>query len=312
MANKIAQITVGDLKVIHLDDDPSTTGYSANQGSVAIWKRDPLPPFVFLKQIQGNDLAWTRIPTLDMVHSLMGNINSSALALILGSLTTSANLDLDIVRNSIPQIQLVEDVEAGFRPSKISLLQGLEIREHIVNDAEVLGLSYSIESAKGLVISGQKTVIDGIDFMAIGVFSLISGYTDSYAYELRKAKSIKATFPLASHIIPTVTMETDVLYGEIKKLRVTIVGRHESDKENTNFMFIKELAVKMDTSNEHHTVLFQQDVMTYNQDSLPRNFAMQFDVGTQQTLEAVMTGHNQALATEIQFYVEEVAFELES
>lgn len=313
MANKIAQITVGDIKVIHLDANPQTDtiGYDADKGSLAVFQNGANSPLLFIKQSAKGGLAtaWTRFARLEEVHQVTGNIYSSALPALIGSLIGSTNLDVAMIRNSVAQIELLED-GGDYRDSKISLLEGLEIREHIVNNSESFGLSYGITTSKNLLVFAQASIFAGSDFVSLGTNPIMDGYSDAFSYELKRAKSFKKVFSTASETLTICPIEVNLVTGNMKKMRVTVVGRHSADPAVTNFMLVKELAVRVNPANDEHFLLFQQDVVTYNQDGVPRNFSMQFDAVTKKILQAVMSGHDQVADTEIQFYVEEIGFEL--
>lgn len=313
MANKLAQITVGDLKVLHLDANPvtDTIGYDADKGSLAVFQNGANAPLLFIKRSAkgGSATDWFRYAGIGEVHQVIGNVYTSALPALIGSLIGSTNLDVKMIRDSVAQIELLAD-GGDYRDSKISLLEGLEVREHIVANNESFGLAYNIETSKNLIIFAQKSMYAGSDFVALGTNPLMSGYSDSFLYELRRGRSLKATYALASETLDVTPVEVDLVTGNMKKFRVTIVGRHSSAPDTTNFMMVKELAVRVNPANDEHFMLFQQDVVTYNQDSVARNFQLQFDSATKKILQAVMTGHNQAQEMEMQFAVEEIGFEL--
>lgn len=313
MANKLAQITVGDLRVIHLDANPitDTIGYHAEKGSIAVFQNGSNSPLLFIKKsAKGvNPTEWVQFVTSDEAHQVTGNVYTNALPALLGSLLGSTNLDLHIVRNSVAQIKILEDA-GDYRESKLVFLEDLEIRQHITNNNQNFNQAYNIQTGRNLVISSNATMLKGEQFVALGFKPLINGYVNAEAYELRKGTSLKAIFNTIPFTLIIVNEEENLVSGDLKKIRVTMVGRHSSNHENSNFISIKELSVRVDQTTGEHFILFQQDNFTFNQDDLPRNFIYQFDSATKKQLQAVMTGHSTIDEMEISVSVEELGFQL--
>ena len=127
MANKIAQITIGDALYIQLDDNPKSTGFDAPLGSLAYWQ-DIVNGLgkVYVKittdSFGWNDMSfnWETTGNLLTEEGLMGSLN---------------DFDVSLVRNNVKLISLVPDTDSGYQSEKINFFNGfLKLKHHTAND----------------------------------------------------------------------------------------------------------------------------------------------------------------------------------
>jgi|GEM_PF-6195948 len=264
MANKINQITIGDMLYIQLDGNPRDTGYQAPMGSSAVYIDTVNNIGRFFHKENISQFGWREIRP----WNVFGNQESTNR--FLGTLT---DFDITFIRNNNEYLKAIKNIDANYDPTTLTFQGGkLSLVRHNIkgdslNITTILSNKHLIEPVndtdrENFLIGSQGYLFN---YSTLGHYKQQGSRTSDPANEQvyrdqnDNSKARKAMSP-SGGICSLICNSLDYSNPDLLMTEVRVLIRRNSDGLLAQLK--NTFTIKCDETNKTYVSIFKQDDYT--------------------------------------------------